>query len=54
MYPEQTVRRDNVVESINDIEESEAQAKLESITPSNAKLLKLAERFPAPQEWYDE
>ena len=35
-------------------EEAEALAELKRITPSNEELLKLAERFPAPQEWYDE
>ncbi|MHC4404803.1 MAG: hypothetical protein ACYTG0_34575 [Planctomycetota bacterium] len=35
-------------------EEAEAQAELDRITPTNAELLRLAERFPAPQEWYDE
>lgn len=29
-------------------------AELKRITPPNAELLKLADRFPAPQEWYDE
>ena len=28
--------------------------ELRQLTPSNSELLKLAERFPAPQEWYDE
>jgi glutathionylspermidine synthase len=35
-------------------EEVEAKAELARITPTNADLLKLAEQFPAPQEWYDE
>jgi hypothetical protein len=35
-------------------EEVEAKAELARITPKNADLLNLAERFPAPQEWYDE
>ena len=32
----------------------EATAELKKLTPSNTKLLKLAEKHPAPQEWYDE
>ncbi len=32
----------------------EAEAELKRITPPNAKLVKLAKRFPAPQKWYDE
>jgi hypothetical protein len=28
--------------------------ELRQITPPNVELLKLADRFPAPQEWYDE
>ncbi len=28
--------------------------ELKRITPPNVELLKLADRFPAPQEWYDE
>ncbi len=35
-------------------EEAEAREELKRITPPNAELLKLADRFPAPQEWYDE
>ena len=27
---------------------------LKKHTPSNAELLKLADKYPAPQEWYDE
>ena len=33
---------------------TEVEAELQILTPSNAELLELAERFPAPQEWYDE
>ncbi len=33
---------------------NKAAAELERITPPNAELLKLADRCPAPQEWYDE
>lgn len=28
--------------------------EIQQITPSNAELLKLADKHPAPQEWYDE
>ncbi|KKN49374.1 hypothetical protein LCGC14_0643500 [marine sediment metagenome] len=28
--------------------------QLRQLTPTNLDLLELAERFPAPQEWYDE
>ena len=28
--------------------------QLRQLTPPNSELLKLVERFPAPQEWYDE
>jgi hypothetical protein len=43
-------------EAINTDESDEiaAQAKLAKITPRNADLLRIADRFPAPQEWYDE
>ena len=42
--------------SIQDVhkEEMAAQAELSKITPRNDELLLMAERFPAPQEWYDE
>jgi hypothetical protein len=36
------------------VEESEAAAELAKITPPNSELLKLADRFPAPPEWYEE
>ena len=29
-------------------------SEVEFITPPNEELLKLAEKHPAPQEWYDE
>jgi hypothetical protein len=35
-------------------EEMAAKKELAKITPRNADLLKLAERFPAPQTWHDE
>lgn len=35
-------------------EEAAAKVELAKITPRNADLLLLADRFPAPQEWYDE
>ena len=34
--------------------EAAAEAELQKITPPNADLLKLAEQFPAPEDWYDE
>ena len=30
------------------------EEQLRQLTPTNLDLLELAERFPAPQEWYDE
>lgn len=33
---------------------SDIHAELADITPPNSELLKLAEQFPAPEEWYDE
>ena len=35
-------------------EEQLAREELERITPTNEELLKLADKFPPPQEWYDE
>lgn len=35
-------------------EEMAAKAELTKITPRNADLLRIAERCPAPQTWYDE
>jgi hypothetical protein len=35
-------------------EEAAAQKALARITPRNADLLLMADRFPAPQAWYDE
>src|SRR3972149_4559754 len=35
-------------------EEMAAKLELTKITPRNADLLRLADRFPAPQTWYDE
>ena len=41
-------------EKASEREEARAQAELKRITPSNAELLRLAKRSPAPQDWYDE
>ncbi len=35
-------------------EEMAAKVELAKITPRNADLLRIADRFPAPQTWYDE
>jgi len=35
-------------------DELAAKAELAKITPRTADLLKIADRFPAPQTWYDE
>jgi len=35
-------------------EEATAREELARITPRNADLLLMADRFPAPQAWYDE
>lgn len=35
-------------------EEAAAKTDLAAITPPNAELLKLANKYPVPQEWYDE
>jgi len=35
-------------------EEMMAKKELAKITPPNADLLRIADRFPAPQTWYDE
>ena len=35
-------------------EQIATRAELAKITPTNAELLLLADRFPAPQAWYDE
>jgi len=35
-------------------EEIVAKEELARITPLNADLLRMAEQFPIPQEWYDE
>ena len=53
-YRIQMARRECVANDQEDVEEAVARAELERITPPNAELLKLADRFPAPQEWYDE
>ncbi len=39
---------------VESLDEKAAAKELKRITPTNAELLKLADRFPAPQEWYDE
>ena len=44
----------STAESSHNVTDAEARAELKRITPPNAELLKLADRFPAPQEWYDE
>ena len=36
------------------IVEQKAAAELQTITPSNLELLRLAGRYSIPQEWYDE
>jgi len=38
----------------NLLEETAAKAELAEITPRNQELLRIADRFPAPQTWYDE
>lgn len=35
-------------------EASPCAVELAKITPRNAELLRIADRCPAPQEWYDE
>lgn len=35
------------------LEISEAAEELERITPPNAELLKLVDKYPPPQEWFD-
>ena len=42
------------VDDLSDSEEATAREELKRTTPSNAELRRLAKRFPAPQEWYDE
>lgn len=34
--------------------DSMAEEELRQITPPNSELLELADRFPAPDDWYDE
>jgi len=46
-------RRSISVEQVYE-EEMAAKSELAKITPCNADLLSIADRFPAPQEWYDE
>ena len=54
MYLEsEAARRKTDIGTVYD-EEMAAKAELAQITPKNEDLLKLADRFPAPQEWYDE
>jgi len=36
------------------ITREQLREQLRQLTPPNSELLKLVERFPAPQEWYDE
>jgi hypothetical protein len=43
-----------VIDEPDEHEEAKAREELKRITPPHAELLKLADRFPAPQEWYDE
>ena len=54
VYPIPMDAKANAAEPACSIADAEARAELKRITPSNAELLKLAKRFPAPQEWYDE
>jgi hypothetical protein len=53
-YLEHEAKRRNI--SIEDAYRNEmaAKAELTKITPQNADLLRIADRFPAPQTWYDE
>ena len=41
---------EEILETMADYDEEE----LKRITPPNAELLKLADRNPPPQEWFDE
>lgn len=50
---EEADRRGVSVEQVYSEEEA-ARRELRRITPPNTELLKLADRYPAPQEWYDE
>jgi hypothetical protein len=46
---------DVLMKAKEDLREERAKAaRLEQMTPSNEELLELANRFPAPQEWYEE
>ncbi len=49
----EAARRGTDVETIY-LEEMAAKAELAKITPRNADLLRIADRFPAPQTWDDE
>lgn len=53
-YLESEAKRRNV--SIEEAyrDEVAAQKELARITPRNADLLRVADRLPAPQTWYDE
>lgn len=53
-YLEEEARRRGVDISTVYEEEVAARAELAKITPQNADLLAMADRFPAPQAWYDE
>ncbi len=42
------------IHETQDEKEISAKIELDRITPSNEELKRIAENFPAPQEWYDE
>ena len=44
----------SVEESVNSAMDEQAEAELKRITPPNSALLELADRFPAPDDWYAE
>jgi hypothetical protein len=47
-------RQQNTSEPISEEEaEKRAREELARITPPNSELLKLAEKYPPPQEWFE-
>jgi hypothetical protein len=53
-YPQEEAQRCGIGIEEAYREEMAAKIELTKITPRNADLLRLADRFPAPQTWYDE
>lgn len=53
-FCQHTRKRSGLRRRVNKGVRRNVKAELKRMTPSNAELLKLADRFPPPPEWYED